>query len=85
MSLKDLALSISLLSSILVVEVVQDVEVGILVGTEVEVRWRGTEVEFRERVVGIDVALRVVGVVIVGAVVVGVVVVGIVVAGVVFV
>ena len=41
-----------------------------MVGTEVEVRWRGTEVEFRERVVGIDVALRVVGVVIVGVVVV---------------
>ena len=85
MSLEDLALSISLLSSILVVEVVQDVEVGILVGTEVEVRWRGTEVEFRERIVGIDVALRVVGVVIVGVVVVGVVVVGVVVEGVVFV
>ena len=79
MSLKDLALSISLLSSILVVEVVQDVEVGILVGTEVEFRWRGTEVEFGERVVGIDVALRVVGfVVVVGGVVVGVVDVGVV-------
>ena len=73
MSLKDLALSISLLSSILVVEVVQDVEVGILVGTEVEVRWRGAEVEFGKRVVGIDVALRVVGVVVVEVVVVGVV------------
>ena len=56
-----------------------------MVGTEVEVRWRGTEVEFGERVVVIDVALRVVGVVIVGAVVVGVVVVGVVVDGVVFV
>ena len=79
MSLEDLALSISRWSSILVVEIVQDVEVGILVGTEVEFRWRGTEVKFGERVVGIDVALRVVGVVIVGAVVVGVVVVGVVV------
>ena len=56
-----------------------------MVGTEVEVRWRGAEVEFGKRVVGIDVALRFVGVVIVGAVVVGVVVVGVVVPGVVFV